>query len=69
MTSPPGAAPLISVVDDDESVRESLPDFLVFAALPLKLAGVPVLLDLHEAMPEFFASRFPGASNRMYRSP
>ena len=41
----------------------SLPDFLAFAALPLKLAGVPVLLDLHEAMPEFFRSRFPGASN------
>ena len=41
----------------------SLPDFLVFAALPLKLAGTPVLLDLHEAMPEFFRSRFPGASN------
>ena len=40
----------------------SLPDFLVFAALPLRLAGVPVLLDLHEAMPEFFRSRFPGAS-------
>jgi hypothetical protein len=37
----------------------SLPDFLVFAALPLKLAGVPVLLDLHEAMPEFFRARFP----------
>jgi glycosyltransferase involved in cell wall biosynthesis len=41
----------------------SLPDFLVVAAFPLKLAGVPVLLDLHEAMPEFFRSRFPGASN------
>ena len=41
----------------------SLPDFLVFAALPLRLAGVPVILDLHEAMPEFFRSRFPGASN------
>lgn len=36
----------------------SLPDFLVFAALPLKLAGVPVILDLHEAMPEFFRQRF-----------
>ena len=43
----------------------SLPDFLVFAALPLRLVGVPVLLDLHEAMPEFFRSRFPGASNRI----
>jgi glycosyltransferase involved in cell wall biosynthesis len=41
----------------------SLPDFLVVAALPLKLAGTPVLLDLHEAMPEFFRSRFPRASN------
>ncbi|HKB28110.1 MAG TPA: glycosyltransferase family 4 protein [Candidatus Limnocylindrales bacterium] len=38
----------------------TLPDWLVFAALPLKLAGVPVLLDLHEAMPDFFATRFPG---------
>jgi glycosyltransferase involved in cell wall biosynthesis len=41
----------------------SLPDFLVFAALPLRILGVPVLLDLHEAMPEFFTSRFPRASN------
>ena len=41
----------------------SLPDFLAFAALPLRLAGVPLLLDLHEAMPEFFRSRFPRASN------
>ena len=41
----------------------SLPDYLVFAALPLRLVGVPVVLDLHEAMPEFFRSRFPKASN------
>jgi glycosyltransferase involved in cell wall biosynthesis len=41
----------------------SLPDFLVFAALPLRLVGIPVVLDLHEAMPEFFRSRFPRASN------
>jgi glycosyltransferase involved in cell wall biosynthesis len=41
----------------------SLPDFLVFAALPLRTVGVPVLLDLHEAMAELFRSRFPGASN------
>ena len=41
----------------------TLPDFLVAATLPLRLLGVPVLLDLHEAMPEFFRSRFPGASN------
>jgi glycosyltransferase involved in cell wall biosynthesis len=41
----------------------SLPDFLVAAALPLRLAGVPLILDLHEAMPEFFRSRFPRASS------
>ena len=38
----------------------NLPDFLVFAAIVPKLRGVPVLLDLHDLMPEFFAGRFPG---------
>jgi glycosyltransferase involved in cell wall biosynthesis len=41
----------------------TLPDWLVLAALPLRMAGVPVLLDLHESMPDFFRSRFPGAAN------
>jgi glycosyltransferase involved in cell wall biosynthesis len=41
----------------------TLPDFLALAALPLRATGVPVLLDLHEAMPEFFRSRFPQAAN------
>ena len=41
----------------------TLPDFLALAALPLRLVGVPLILDLHEAMPEFFRSRFPRASN------
>ena len=35
-----------------------MPDFLDFAALPEKLGGVPLLLDLHEDMPEFFRDRF-----------
>ena len=43
----------------------TLPDFLVFAAIPVRLAGAPVLLDLHEAMPEFFAMRFPRSSGRL----
>jgi glycosyltransferase involved in cell wall biosynthesis len=43
----------------------TLPDFLVFAALPLRLVGVPVILDLHEAMPEFFRSRFRGRAGRI----
>jgi glycosyltransferase involved in cell wall biosynthesis len=41
----------------------SLPDFLVFAALPLRMVGAPVILDLHEAMPEFFRTRFARAAN------
>ena len=39
------------------------PDPLIFAALPLRLVGVPLILDLHEATPVFFRSRFPGAVN------
>jgi glycosyltransferase involved in cell wall biosynthesis len=42
------------------------PDFLVFAAMPLRMAGVPVVIDLHEAMPEFFRIRFPRASRRLW---
>ena len=36
----------------------NLPDFLVFSAVPLRIHGVPVILDLHDLMPEFFAGRF-----------
>jgi glycosyltransferase involved in cell wall biosynthesis len=39
----------------------NLPDFLVFCALVPKLRGVPVILDLHDLMPEFFAGRFGGS--------
>jgi glycosyltransferase involved in cell wall biosynthesis len=46
----------------------SLPDALVFAGLPVRLAGVPLVLDLHEAMPEFFRIRFPGSANRLARA-
>ncbi len=36
----------------------NLPDFLVFAALGAKLSGAKIILDLHDLMPEFFASKF-----------
>ena len=36
----------------------NLPDFLVFCAIVPKLRRVPVILDLHDLMPEFFAGRF-----------
>jgi glycosyltransferase involved in cell wall biosynthesis len=41
----------------------NLPDFLVFCALIPKLGGVPIILDLHDLMPEFYAGRF-GQSKR-----
>jgi glycosyltransferase involved in cell wall biosynthesis len=36
----------------------NLPDFLVFCAIIPKLMGTPIILDLHDLMPEFFAGRF-----------
>jgi glycosyltransferase involved in cell wall biosynthesis len=35
----------------------NLPDFLVFAALVPKLTGAYAILDIHDLMPEFFASK------------
>ena len=45
----------------------TLPDFLAFAASALKLAGVPLLLDLHEDMPAFFDDRFRSPALRPLR--
>lgn len=36
----------------------SVPDFLVFAALLPKLMGASVILDIHDILPEFYASKF-----------
>jgi glycosyltransferase involved in cell wall biosynthesis len=36
----------------------SVPDFLVFAAVLPKLLGTPVVLDIHDVLPEFYASKF-----------
>jgi glycosyltransferase involved in cell wall biosynthesis len=36
----------------------SLPDWLVFAAVIPKLFGARVVLDLHECMPEYFATKY-----------
>ena len=38
----------------------NMPDFLVFAALPAKLLGAKVILDLHDPMPELYAAKFGG---------
>lgn len=36
----------------------NMPDFLVFAALIPKIMGTPILLDVHDIMPEFYVSKF-----------
>jgi glycosyltransferase involved in cell wall biosynthesis len=36
----------------------SVPDFLVFSAIVPKLSGVPVVLDIHDLLPELYASKF-----------
>jgi len=41
----------------------NMPDFLVFAALPAKLLGAKVILDLHDPMPELYAAKFSGNSS------
>ena len=36
----------------------SVPDFLVFAAIFPKLFGAKIILDIHDILPEFYASKF-----------
>lgn len=43
----------------------SVPDFEVFAALLPKLFGAKIILDIHDIVPEFYASKFGGGSDSM----
>lgn len=36
----------------------NMPDFLVFATLPLRWRGTRVILDIHDLTPEFYAAKF-----------
>ena len=36
----------------------NMPDFIVFAALIPKIFGAKVILDIHDTMPEFYATKF-----------
>jgi glycosyltransferase involved in cell wall biosynthesis len=36
----------------------SVPDFLVFSALLPRLRGTPVILDIHDILPEFYGGKF-----------
>jgi glycosyltransferase involved in cell wall biosynthesis len=44
----------------------NMPDFVVFCALVPKLMGAKVLLDIHDPMPETFASKFKQGEGRFF---
>ena len=47
----------------------NMPDFLAFAALIPKALGVPLILDIHDPMPEVYESKYgEQASKLMYRA-
>jgi glycosyltransferase involved in cell wall biosynthesis len=41
----------------------NVPDFLVFSAISSKWKGVPIILDIHDLLPEFYASKFKVSPN------
>ncbi len=49
----------------------NMPDFLVFAAWYPRMTGTPLILDIHDIVPEFYASKFrngrPTTSTAMLR--
>jgi glycosyltransferase involved in cell wall biosynthesis len=46
----------------------NIPDFEVFAALIPKITGTPVILDIHDILPEFYADKFHvGKDNILFR--
>jgi glycosyltransferase involved in cell wall biosynthesis len=44
----------------------SVPDFEVFAALIPKLQGSSIILDIHDIVPEFYASKFSGNKDSFF---
>jgi glycosyltransferase involved in cell wall biosynthesis len=46
----------------------SVPDFMVLSALLPKLRGTPVILDIHDILPEFYAGKFSsGKQTEIFR--
>ncbi len=44
----------------------NMPDFLVFSTVVAKLLGAKVILDIHDPMPNTFASKFKGGEDSWY---
>jgi glycosyltransferase involved in cell wall biosynthesis len=43
----------------------SVPDFIVFSALLPKLSGTPIILDIHDILPEFYTSKFGSSAKSL----
>jgi len=46
----------------------NMPDFLVFSAIVPRLLGMKVILDVHDSMPETYASKFGKSSRLIFRA-
>ena len=44
----------------------NMPDFLVFSTIIPRLLGAKVILDIHDPMPNTFASKFKGKENGFF---
>ncbi|PKN89234.1 MAG: hypothetical protein CVU51_01290 [Deltaproteobacteria bacterium HGW-Deltaproteobacteria-1] len=44
----------------------SVPDFEVFAAILPKMRGAKIILDIHDIVPEFYASKFSGGKDSLF---
>jgi len=44
----------------------NMPDFLVFSTIVPKLCGTKIILDIHDPMPNTFASKFKGEENGFF---
>ena len=44
----------------------NMPDFLVFGTIVPWLFGTKVILDIHDPMPNTFASKFKGKERRLF---
>ena len=46
----------------------NMPNFLVMAAIIPKLCGRPIILDIHDSMPETYAAKFSGKANPLLKA-
>jgi glycosyltransferase involved in cell wall biosynthesis len=45
----------------------NMPNFLVFAAIVPKLFGIPLILDMHDSVPDTFQAKFSGKAGLLFK--